>query len=306
MSHGAKVIAHSKSDLNFEVITLEVEMPRIVLAEFNTHRMFSRNSASSRAIPVEKMLKRVLEEPYIPTHWGKNQRGMQAEREVDEAERQAARSEWLWARDAAVERAQALLRIGIHKQITNRLLEPFMWHTVVVTTTEISNFMHLRNNAAAHPDIRLSAECMDAAILASTPKTLGRGEWHLPYVQESELASEELNAKQLVQLSTARCARVSYLTQDGKRELDKDFELHDRLLGPGHMSPLEHPCRPMTPHELDLFQRVEGSISFVEGARPPMNDARRTYFCGNFNGWVQYRKTIPGEHDIVGYRSSNP
>jgi len=154
---------------------MEACFPRIVLAEFNTHRWFSRNSASSRAIPVAKMIRMVQDNPYIPTHWGKNQKGMQAEQEVDAQTALLAISDWNTARDYAVHVATHLLELGIHKQITNRLLEPFMFHTVIVTATEWDNYFHLRCHPAAHPDIRKVAELMRDALAASVPKEQNYG-----------------------------------------------------------------------------------------------------------------------------------
>ncbi len=266
---------------------MEIVLPRIVLAEFNTHRVFSRNSASSRAIPVEKMIRMVKENPYIPSHWGKNQKGMQAELEVNYADQLRAQTRWMLARDAAIEHTQAMLDIGIHKQITNRLLEPFMWHTIICSATEWQNFFHLRNNEHAHPDIHIVAKLMQEEYEKSHPKLVRTGEWHLPYVfqedidevdSEFQFDSSTASLAKLIKICCGRCARVSYLTHDGKRELHKDVELHDDLLGNGHMSPLEHPATPC------------GSAN---------------YKSGNFVGWSQYRKLILGEEDILGFRKAS-
>lgn len=288
MTYAAKILADSMSPDGVRLTTFEVTMPRIVLAEFNTHRMFSRNSASSRAIPIEKMLKIVQEHPYIPTHWGKNQKGMQANEEVGNTEAAMAESEWLKARDLAVQQASALLnRCGIHKQITNRLLEPFMWHTVICTATEYSNFFHLRCHPDAHPDIRKPAELMREAYEKETPKNLNYGEWHLPLWGFDQDLKEDLSQDDICKVSIARCARVSYLTHDGQRDLKADIQLFDRLTGGGHMSPLEHVARPMTASEIQRGQK------FDEGGRWETQIS----FSGNFRGWVQYRKTVPGEED---------
>lgn len=293
MTHSAKVLADSISPARVRLTTLEVTFPRIVLAEFNTHRVFSRNSASSRAIPVEKMIKMVEDDPYIPTHWGKNQKGMQAEVELSKDEQATAVSWWLGARSKAMESAKALLAVGVHKQITNRLLEPFMWHTVIVTATEWKNFFNLRCNAMAHPEIRLAADLMRDAMKESTPRPLDYGEWHTPLVGEDEAAQileeEELRGwttcdhNMIARVSVGRCARVSYLTHDGKRDPVEDVKLADRLLEAGHMSPFEHVARPMTLEEAAEFDHTIG-------------------FCGNIRGWVQYRKTIPHEADVLGAR----
>jgi thymidylate synthase ThyX len=277
MTHAARILADSISPAGVRLTTLEVTFPRIVLAEFNTHRVFSRNSASSRAIPVERMLAMVCEHPYVPSEWGQNQKGMQAEQLLDPREASKAEAVWLQALYAAVDQAQRLLDCGVHKQLTNRLLEPFLWHTVIVSSTEWSNFFHLRCHAAAHPDIRKVAVLMRDAMVASAPRLLAQDEWHLPLTTPDEL--QEWRSENIVKMSVGRCARVSYLTHDGKRNPEADIALHDRLLEAGHMSPFEHVARPMTSEEEE-----------------------RMRFMSNFDGWVQYRKLIVGEADILGGR----
>ena len=298
--HAARVLCDSVSPQGVRLTTLEVVMPRIVLAEFNTHRMFSRNSASSRAIPVEKMIRMVLDNPYIPLSWGKNQRGMQADEDIDAEASGYARGVWLHARDAAVVQAERLLAIGVHKQLTNRLLEPFMWHTVIVTATEWDNFFHLRDNPDAHPDIQLVARRMREAMVASTPQELGAGEWHLPLVDPimENVDSDRGEAAWAYwrKVSVARCARVSYLTHDGKRDPEADLGLYDRLLAPGHMSPFEHVARPM--------EKADLALEVIEDLGPLAHVALSRTFSGNFRGWVQYRKTIAGEADILGARKA--
>ena len=307
MSFAAKILADSLSPDGVRLTTFEVTFPRIILAEFNTHRMFSRNSASSRAIPVEKMLARVLDDPYVPTHWGKNQRGMQAEHEVNAIEADAAGVFWLGACREAVKYAEKLREIGIHKQTTNRLLEPFMWHTVIVTATEWSNFFHLRNNAQAHPDIQTIAKMMQelyvGAIREGALDQLSYGDWHLPLVSAEERAGlwhgfQDDPAAFWCRVSVARCARVSYLTHDGKRDIQADLDLHDKLLSSGHLSPFEHVARPAERTASDCSDAlISGSIA------EDLEDPSDMWF-GNFRGWVQYRKLIPNEADILGVRDA--
>lgn len=288
--HSAKILADSISPEGVRLTTLEVTFPRNILAEVNTHRVFSRNSASSRAIPVEKMLLQVMTDPYIPTHWGKNQKGMQAQEVVDGPRATLAANWWLHARDQAVDTAKELLALGIHKQITNRLLEPFLWHTAIISSTEWSNWDHLRDNEQAHPEIQKMARLMKEAREGSTPSPLAYGQWHLPLMSTGEinqcaLKTLNLDAKKV---SVGRCARVSYLTHEGKRDMAKDVELHDSLLKNGHMSPFEHVARPMQRWEEDLYSTGND------------RSAGRIPFCGNFRGWVSYRKEIPNEEDILG------
>lgn len=292
MSYACKIITDSVSPDDVRLTTFEITFPRMVLAEFNTHRVFSRNSASSRAIPVEKQLAKVRENPFIPIHWGKNQKGMQAEVELTLEEQERAKEAWLKARDYAVIQAEALLEIGVHKQITNRVLEPYMWHTCICTATEWSNYFHLRHNLMAQPEIHRIAEMMDNDYTNSTPQQLEYGQWHLPYVRLEEHA--ELPLEQLIKLSAARCARVSYLTQDGVRDLEADYSMYARLLQGGHMSPYEHPARPMTEEEIDSHKLVR-DVNRGLGVIP---------FLGNFRGWIQHRKEILGEEDMQGPRGA--
>ncbi len=271
--------------------TLELVVPRIVLAEFNTHRALSRNSASSRAIPIEKMLQRVLVDPYIPETWGRNGRGMQATEALSEAESAISRAAWLQARDSAVDHTKTLLDLGVHKQTTNRLLEPFMWHTIIVTATEWSNFRHLRAHADAHPAIQNPAKAAIMVLDAHEPAKLDWNEWHLPFIHLRDRAEitdhvyavsdvegpidKEPQDHPLAHISSARCGRVSYLTHDGEREISKDVALHSKLLDSGHMSPFEHPAFPFR------YDAIGGKL--------------RSNFAVP---WVQYRKLIPYEHDV--------
>jgi thymidylate synthase ThyX len=307
MAFDAKVLADSRSPGGRRLTTLEATFPRFVLAEFNTHRIFSRNSASSRAIPIAKQLRRVLEAPYVPIEFGSNQPGMQAGPTLDGEKRDAAEAEWLRARDDAVRRVLGLVTapeafspdddlleilgrveeairdkaqpaewLNVHKQVANRLLEPFMWHTVIVTATEWDNFWNLRCHPDAQPEIRLVAETMRDTMEASEPDELGEGEWHLPLVRPED-REQVISIEDLIKVSAGRCARVSYLTHAGKRDLDADIELHDRLLESGHMSPLEHPARPLSVTELEESE-----------------------WSGNFHGWHSYRKSISGEANPLG------
>lgn len=302
MAFEAKVLADSVSPAGHRLTTLEATFPRFVLAEFNTHRVFSRNSASSRAIPVAKQLRRVLEEPYVPIEFGSNQPGMQAGPPLAGAAAEAAEAEWLQARDDAVRHVLALMTspevaagrellecleeaeaalaeparregwLNVHKQVANRLLEPFMWHTVIVSSTAWENFWNLRCHPDAQPEIRLIATKMRDARATSTPRRLEPGEWHLPLIRPAD--REEAGAEELVKISVGRCARVSYLTHAGTRDLGADLGLYERLLESGHMSPMEHAARPMTPEEL-----------------------ARGDWCGNFRGWCSHRKLIAGEEN---------
>ncbi len=303
MGYGCRVLADSISPAGHRLTSFEVTFPRIVLAEVNTHRMLSRNSASSRAIPVEKRIAAVEADPFVPAEFGKNKKGMQHDEVLTAAEAQRAEDEWGFACSKAIEQARRLAELGVHKQLANRLLEPFAWHTAVLTATDWDNFFHLRVNPAAQGEFRRAAEMMLEAYQKSEPQPVNYGDWHTPYVEPGEAFNLEVGsyaAFAAARISAARCARVSYLTQDGKRDANEDLALHERLVAPGHLSPLEHPARPMNDAELHLFARPRHRWN---GARFVIESGRMTHYLGNFNGWVQLRKLIPGEHDILGERA---
>lgn len=289
MAYSARILADSLSPRGVRLTTLEVTFPRIVLAEFNTHRMFSRNSASSRAIPVEKMLKKVKEDPFIPIYWGKNQKGMQAEEEFAEHEQEGLKLQWLRARDQMVYAAESLLQTGVHKQVTNRLLEPWLWHTVIVTATEWDNWRGLRCNKDAQPEIRRIAEMMVELQDSSEPTPVQEDDWHLPLVDDRfDLEVAGFSLTDIIKICIGRCCRVSYLTHDGKRDPQADIDLFDKLLKSGHMSPFEHAARPMTRWECAEKYGTRGEV-IGDNETPQKN------FAGNFRGWVQARKLIAHE-----------
>lgn len=276
MSFAAQIITDSITETRRRLTTFQITFPRIVLAEFNTHRVFSRNSASSRAIPVMKMIDQVIENPYIPGHWGSNKPGMQAGEQIQCP--LTAQDTWLCARNRAVETARELHELGVHKQTVNRLLEPFMWHTVIVTATEWLNFFNLRCHKDAHPDIQIIANMMRELYVSdlATPKLLDYEQWHLPYTTDEDRTRIDDNT--LRKLSISRCARVSYLNHAGERDIAADIKLFDRLKSNGHLSPFEHVARPMN-------HNIKGGESHLQG---------------NFRGWAQFRKMIPGEANILG------
>lgn len=325
----AKVIADSVSPTGKRLTTLEVVFPRMILSEFNTHRMLSKNSASSRAIPVVKQIRKIMKYPYIPNTIGINQSGMQATSFLAGGDLMQAQQNVIVKRDRAVIGAledlvgPAYVRnvfgdnlsaamvdgfrdedfdlvehilnyysatvkesekpegfLNIHKQTVNRYLEPFMWHTVVVTATEWDNFFALRIHGDAQPEICLPTELIRNAMAESTPQFINYGEWHLPFIQEDEkhlITSDTIEDWKYV--SSGRCARVSYETHEGKRDIEKDIDLaKHRLVPHGHMSPLEHIATPVK----DDF---EGDT-------------------GNFKGWFQFRKEIQFEDNYAEKLSS--
>lgn len=288
MSFSCKVILDSLSPVGSRLTTLEVTFPRYVLAEFNTHRIFSRNSASSRAIPVAKQIEKMEKgEAYIPTKWIKNQKGMQGYEEIDERLAGEARGEWILSRLHAINSAKKLMELGVHKQITNRLLEPHMWHTVIVSSTHWDNFTNLRDDHMADPAIQPAARLIREALDESIPSELNSGDWHLPLVSgvdEQQLYDEGYELMDLIAISAARCARTSYLTHHGKRDPEDDLRLYEDLKSNGHMSPLEHPA--MACSEVYwTFKAFYAAQDWINKGIP----------VGNFHGFIQHRKIIRGE-----------
>lgn len=260
----AKVIADSVTGTGKRLTTMEVQMHRFVLAEFNTHRLFSRNSASSRAIPIQKQIDKIIDDPAMPIEWGKNKSGMQSSELLDE--KSAKRAEKIWKKSSmkAVKTSLKLKKLGVHKQLANRVLEPYMWHTVIVSSTEWDNFFEQRCSPLAQPEIRAVADAMKIAYKNSVPNFLVKGEFHLPYLQKDE---ETFDDNMKIKICIARCARVSYLTHDNVRSKASDLELFNRLISadPPHWSPMEHIATPMR-----------------DGLNP----------FGNFDGFAQVRHNL--------------
>jgi hypothetical protein len=246
MPFQARIIADSTQHIGKRIVTFELEYPRWIHGEVMTHRVFSRNAMSSRAVPVAKMIEQVRNSPAMPVFWGKNQPGMQAAEELQGVDRVAVIAAWQAAAEQAANTAEHLANSGLHKQLANRVLEPFQWMRTIVTATEWDNFYALRDHEDAQPEFRHLARMMCSAMEHSTPKLLQVGEWHLPYIREGETFDAD-TAFQACMVSAARCARVSYLTHDGEvPSITADLALFRRLAGgrPMHASPLEHQATP--------------------------------------------------------------
>ena len=249
MTYSATILADSVAPCGKRLTTFQITFPRFLLAEFNTHRSLSRNAASSRAIPVSKMLEQVDREPFVPEDWGANEPGMQARHDMAPNDAADALDRWMQARDAASEHARALMDLGAHKQLANRLLEPFAWTTVIATATEWNQFYSLRCAFDAQPEFRRIGLMMLNLHTHSAMNTwpIDGPSLHLPLVPDlDQLRAEGYDLEQIQRISAARCARVSYLTHDGQRSPRADLELADRLESSGHMSPFEHPCEGLT------------------------------------------------------------
>jgi len=321
--YSAKIILDSISPRGNRLVTAELEFPRVVLAEVLTHRCsydswgyeewgertktrdISKNSASSRTIPLHRMIKMVMDDPYIPEKFSKNGPGMQAAGWLDGISHDRARSRWLDARDNAIIQAIAMLNevdratcfakvpdvarfyadvnaivapeFSVHKQDVNRLLEPWGWVKQIVTATEWPNFFALRCDRAAHPAFAKVARMLYLAYRKSTPTPVPEGEWHLPYVSAWE--QQNLSLDQQKDISAARCAWVSYWPPDAVEGEATDYEKVKRTVNklttsrPGHFSPFEHQASPMS--------------TYQEHYHPEWRS--------NLKGWLQLRKLMPEE-----------
>lgn len=313
----AKVIADSKNEFGNRITTMIVTFPRFILAELNTHRMMSRNSASSRAIPFEKMIHAIENDPFVPIAFQKDHKGMQGTEYLEGMELEHALDMYVRSVDSALAHAKTFASTGVTKQLVNRQLEAYMWHTVIITATEWENFFALRcpkydfngdiyrsrkdvlkhypspgleddtmywlsmNKGQAEIHMMELAEQMWDAMNESIPKELKAGEWHIPYGDKFFSLSTDFKLK----VATAMCARVSYTVvgEEGKEpNWENDCKLHDRLAESGHWSPFEHCAQAMNEEEADYS--------------PGDDTYQGTNFDGNFRGFNQYRKMFPNEN----------
>jgi thymidylate synthase ThyX len=288
MSISAKMIQDSVSPDGIRLISLQLRYPRFIHSEFMTHRVFSRNASSSRAIPIERVIQSIEDDPAFPIHWGKNQSGMQAREELVGADKLDAWAAWVHAARDAVAHARRMAESGAHKQIVNRILEPFAHITVLVTATEWDNWYELRDHEDAQPEIQALAREMLECSNASHPKTLDWHQWHLPYLTPEELTEAHATGPDewrvnWAAISAARCCRVSYDRLDGSpTTIEADLNRFNLLMGskPWHASPVEHQACP------DVWV-----------PRPHLGGSRsgswfKPELQGNFRGWRQYRKFI--------------
>lgn len=272
-----KVIADSMAPCGKRLTTMTATYPRFIHSEFLTHRDRARNAASSRAIPWSKMRQQVMENPVIPLVFGSEQKGMQTGGSVDDP--RLAERTWLAARDEAILHADQLHKQGVHKSLVNRIVEPWMWITIVTSATEWENFFRLRCHSDAEVHFQKIAGMVRDALAVSQPIQRFAGDWHLPFVYGNDLdellAGGQFTFEDIKKISVARCARVSYLSHEGKRDPVKDIELFDKLVqgsGFGHWSAHEHVAMALRGDEGPLLR------------------------SGPFIGWKQYRKCFATEN----------
>lgn len=295
----ATIIADSITEFGDRMVTMELEYPRFIHSEVMTHRMLSKNAASSRAIPVKAMHENITKHTAYPVYFGKNQPGMVAGEQLDELGIEATKRLWDSARDVVISHARIMSDMGNHKQVANRIVEPFMMMKTIMSGTEWANLLWLRDHPDAQPEFQELARCISEARSRSVPVQLKGGQWHLPYVEtriEHGLQTFWSNGVE-IDLTTARtisascCAQVSYRKNDDS--IEKANKVFDMLnIGktnvPQHVSPVEHQACAMWFHEptLDTEKWPVGYTHI---------DSNKRYWSGNLKGWVQYRKMIPNE-----------
>ena len=296
MPISAKILANSINTRGERITTFEIELPKVLLAEFGTHRVISKNFSSSRAIPTKAFNEA---DSFEPLYWGANQSGMVAKSE-EILEKEYARAIWLSHVDSCKETSKKLADLGLHKQWSNRMND---WHVMakgVCTATEWGNFFKLRNHPDAQPEIHELARLMRIEMnTAPPPEQLSHGEWHLPYIDVSRDSKDRivysteidgvLSLDDAKMISASCCAQVSYRKND--TSLEKARAIFDMLnIGKQdkipHFSPLEHQATPIP--EIPSFGRGVTHI-----------DRNAKFWSANFCGWVQYRQEVMDQDGIV-------
>ncbi|QYW06578.1 putative thymidylate synthase [Pseudomonas phage UAVern] len=284
MTISAKIIAYSRDYRGRYIVSWELEYPRFIHGEFMTHRLFSRNAASSRAIPVKAMIDAVRNNPAKPIHWGMNQPGMQAKQELEPFEMASVMRLWDEAAWEAADTALAMDLMGAHKQIANRILEPFQTMKTVMTATCLDNFFWLRNHEDAQPEIKELARLMWEALQGENAVLLEPGDWHVPYFGEGYwLKNCGIPLEDALAISASCCAQVSYRKLDDT--LEKAHIVFKRLVEskPVHASPFEHQATPMECYKLDPIYWPKGVTHL---------DKNMMFWSGNFVGFIQHRQLL--------------
>ena len=306
----AKVIADSIAKKGKRITTFELEYNRFIHSEMMTHGALVKNSSSSRAIPIGKMIEQIKLNPSTPIYWGKTQSGMQAKEELTYSELKRVKELWEVAKDNAMTRATQMSLNECHKQIANRVTEPFQMIKVVCTATDFDNFFNLRIHPDAQPEILMLAYLMYKAMQQSTPISLNQGEWHLPYIERERnngaleyfiyeendigyFGKKYIPLEQAIKISSSCTAQTSYRKNDAS--VEKADKIHDMLIKADvlHASPFAHLA---TPIEFDLTNHVLTNLPFEpetweQGITHVTKDG--VLCSGNLQGWIQYRQLIP-------------
>lgn len=299
----ARVLNKSVAPDGTVITSFELEYSRMIHSELMTHKMFSRNAASSRAIPVAKTIESVRNSPAMPVEWGKNKAGMQADGEIDDPE--AAKWMWIQAAKQAADRAEQMAAMGLHKQVVNRVLEPYVFMKTVLTATEYDNFYWLRDHPDADPTIHELARCMKEATESVHATPLFPGEWHFAYVDTDvgfshatyRIGDEEIDLETAKKIDAACCAQVSFRKLD--TTIAKALEIYERLAGsvPVHASPFEHSATPMQEKYFEISDKIGFDINIPSNSDTWEDgithvDRDGYFWSGNLKSWVQHRQLI--------------
>ena len=277
-------VVAASSHKGMHVTTLELEYPRIIHSEMMTHREFSRNAASSRAIPVKTMINNIRKNMFVPVYWGKNQSGMQAKEQLTGVRRFLAKSLWIIGGHINLLGASLLNAVGVHKQLANRNLEYISYIKTIVTSTSFDNFLALRDHEDAQPEIQAVAKKLKLHLAAANREELAVGEWHTPYVEHRRddlgnlIYGRGLDVETAKQVSVSCIAQVSYRKAD--TSVDKALAIFDKLATsiPVHASPFESVLTPPAVHD---FKGIT-AINMTNGNK----------LSGNSKGWIQYRHLL--------------
>lgn len=300
-----KIVLDSISPEGIRLPTVQFRQPRMIHSDFLTHRVFSRNGRSSRAVPVVTLLQEARH-PYVP-HFLKNQPGMKAVEEFSKDEREEIEAIWRDMAEYTRLGVEKLSGLQVHKQWANRPLEWFGYIDVLLSSTDWNNYLALRDHEDAQPEIAMVAQAIRGALAASRPKLLQPGEWHLPYILEHDYEeaarhlhdversfTQQAQIDLLKKISAARCARLTIKPFDGDGSFPSELERYRKLVlsRPVHASPTEHQATPDTRSHYEVIRIRDGQRQIMSSGLDWDNRGEQ----GNFVGWRQGRKTIPYEY----------
>lgn len=295
----ARMVKDSINSSGVRLRTFELEYPRFIHSELLTHRVLSKNSSSTRAIPVKRAIEIVQENTAMPIHWGENNPGMQSRQELDEQRKTEARKSWIEVRDVVIQHVRTMsdpTGINGHKQWAGRPLETFSFIKVVLTGTELGNLWHLRDHPDAQPEFRELVRIMQQVSKQSIAQNLVAGQWHLPYIDLIDgkyyVSGEQVSLDVAKKVSASCCAQVSYRRLD--ESIEKAQEIFEMLhVGddsgqPAHASPLEHQATPMDSYSIPFSPQTW---------QPGVTHVRKdgSLWSGNLRGWIQHRQLIANE-----------
>jgi len=319
-NYSAKIIQASVCR-GINIYTMELEYPRFIHSQVMTHRVFSRNTASSRAIKIRHYIKQVEENPALPIFYGQNGSGMSPRDELGGVESLLCRTKILEMRDNTIADVKQLEDLGLHKQSVNRYLEPWYMTKVLVTATDLENFFFLRHDKPssghnpAQEEVKHLAELMKKAVLECEPEEITPDMWHVPYVNrvidldhkqiayyidDGSPGGLRLTEDQAVAVSSSCSAQISFRTL--VKTLKKAGRVNDKLMpqdtevDPLHGSAFEHPAKPMSSAEwsdrMGFLDLIKERNLFFGGV---WTDPEQILYCGNFRGWIQKRKLMANE-----------